>query len=287
MHVLVLGGTGFVGSAVQRALAARDIGCSTLSRSPHARPNHIQADITDRRRLAAAAAGADVVVNLVAASPLLPAGNTHVHYHRHLRGVNAILSVLGALPGTRLIHVGALGVEESSRAGYAWTKARAERLVRESGVPALVLSPAILFGDGSELVDTLDLLARLPIAPLPRIPSVFQPLAVTDLAEVIAMAAEGFDRVARPGTRQLEVAGPDVMSGTEFAGLFLSSRSTPVIELPRGFIGAAITMASALRVPGFPVDLPRMLAMQNAATGRFPLYVTQQRYESWLGQHER
>lgn len=282
MHVLLPGGTGFVGTAVRRALDARSISYTTLSRSPQPGDSHVQADITDRDRVLASARAADVVVNLVAASPLLPAGNSHVYLHRHLRGVECLLDVLSSLSGVRLIHVGALGVEEASGAGYAWTKARAERLVRESSLPALVLSPAILYGAGSELIAALNLMARLPVSPLPRIASRFQPLSVDDLATLIADAVVSFDRVADPGTRQVEVGGPEVMSGTEFARRFLQARGAAIVELPSRIVNSAIRLASALRLPGFPVDLPRMLAMQNAATGRFPLYTTRARYDDWL-----
>jgi NADH dehydrogenase len=282
MHALLLGGTGFVGSALQEVLDARGISYATASRRPNMRVHHVQLDITDTPLLERAIRESDVVVNLVAASPLLPAGNRHVYLHCHLRGVQSVLAAMAGIHDVRLIHLGALGVELSNRADYAWTKARAEKLVRESNVSALVLSPAILFGNGSELILTLRRLTRLPIAPIPRIAARFQPLSVHDLAGVIADAIESFAQVAPENARQVEVVGPETVTGTEFARRFLEAGSTRVLEIPASATEMAIRAGSWLRLPGFPVDLGRMLSMPNCATGRFPAVQTSTSYAEWL-----
>lgn len=282
MHVAIFGGTGFVGTAVRRELCSRSLQFTTASRSPRRRDNHVQVDVADRAAVKALVRQVDVVVNLVAASPLLPAGNNARYIHCHLRGAASVLEAVREY-GSRLIHVGAMGVSESSCAGYAWTKARAERLVRESSADALVLSPGILFGDGSELISMLASLARLPVAPVPRIENRFQPLFVDDLAALIADAIERVESVAPHGCRQVEVGGPDVMSGTAFAERYCRAGGTPTLFVPATAVTVAIRAASWLRLPFFPVDLPRMLAMENSATGRHPLVKATTRYDDWLG----
>ncbi|TJZ52152.1 NAD-dependent epimerase/dehydratase family protein [Streptomyces piniterrae] len=71
--VVVLGASGYLGTAVTRELAARDIRLRLVSRRPAGVPEGARAvieefgaDLTDRARLAAAVEGADVVVHLVA-----------------------------------------------------------------------------------------------------------------------------------------------------------------------------------------------------------------------------
>ncbi|SCF39360.1 reductase VcaE [Micromonospora matsumotoense] len=70
--VVVLGGSGFVGAAVVEALARRPIRLRTIGRRPQSVPTHAvaeievrSADLTDRRELEGAVAGADALVHLL------------------------------------------------------------------------------------------------------------------------------------------------------------------------------------------------------------------------------
>ncbi|MER6347557.1 NAD-dependent epimerase/dehydratase family protein [Streptomyces sp. NPDC001595] len=70
--VVILGATGFVGSAVLAALAGRDLAVRAVARRPAAVPEgaraHVEvvtADLTDRDALAAAVKGADAVIHVL------------------------------------------------------------------------------------------------------------------------------------------------------------------------------------------------------------------------------
>jgi NADH dehydrogenase len=289
MNVALFGATGFVGSALVPKLVERGHRVRMISRTapsnglPEA-ATHRTADIGKLSQVREQVRGVDVVVNLVAASPLLPAANRAVYLRRHLRGVSNILSAVGEAR-SGLVHVGAMGVTEESPSYYAWTKARAERLVRESQADAIVVSPSIVFGNASELVSTLTLLTRLPVVPIPRIETLFQPLWVEDLAEVLAELVENRQRYCGGSRcRQVEVGGPAVMSGTEFARSFALAKNKRYVEIPRAAAATAIAVGRSLRLPAFPFDLPVMLRMENVATGRFPIVTTDHSYADWLSQ---
>ncbi|MFP4549215.1 MAG: NAD(P)H-binding protein [Spirochaetales bacterium] len=287
MTVAVFGATGFVGSSLVKKLVDRGHRVRMISRtSPtgglSAGVTHRTADIGNANQVSEAVGDADVAVNLVAASPLLPASNRSVYLRRHLRGVSNLLAAVGT-HRVGLVHVGALGVTEESPAYYAWTKARAERLVRESSVDAVVVSPSILFGTKSELIVALGAMTRLPIVPIPRIETLFQPMWIEDLTTLLADLVEDRRRYCEGSTcRQLEVGGPAVMSGTEFARSFVVARGKPFVEVPSGAVAAAISLGRTLRLPAFPFDLPVMLEMENSATGRFPFVQTGHTYADWL-----
>ncbi|MEM4781947.1 MAG: NAD(P)H-binding protein, partial [Halalkalicoccus sp.] len=86
MKVLVTGGTGFIGRYLCGELVDRGHDVTALARSPEASdlPAGVsveRGDVTDRDSLAFS--GQDVVVNLVALSPLFepPSGQTHERVH--------------------------------------------------------------------------------------------------------------------------------------------------------------------------------------------------------------
>jgi uncharacterized protein YbjT (DUF2867 family) len=277
--VAVLGGTGFLGTAVCGELLRRELPYATVSRRPLPEDTHRRADIQDAGALREALRGAEVVVNLVAASPLLPKGRWGRYYRFHVQGVRRLLAICEDIGVSSLIHVGALGVSRDSHAPYAQTKALAEDLVDDAPIDSAVFSPSILFGTGSELVAVLRRVAVLPVAPVPRISALFQPVYVGDMAGLIADAAAAALGPSGMETGHWEVAGPDTLSGTEFAERYLRHRGVRCIHIPESAVSLAIRGAAALHLPGFPVGLPTMLEMPNTLTGRFPAIRTRRRYE--------
>jgi uncharacterized protein YbjT (DUF2867 family) len=281
-RVAVLGGTGFLGTAVTVELRRRGLAYVTVSRRPGPEATHRRADIQDAAALREALRGAEVVINLVAASPLLPPGVQGRYYRYHLGGIRRLLSVCREIGVSSLIHVGALGVSKDSPAPYARTKALTEELVDAAPISSVVFSPSILFGTGSELIAVLRRAASFPLVPVPRIAAAFQPVYVEDMARLIVDA--GVSALSSSGmeTGHWEVAGPDTLTGTEFAELYLEHRGVRRIHIPESAVSAALKGAAALKLPGFPVGLPTMLSMPNTLTGRFPAIRTQRRYEEWV-----
>ena len=290
-HVALLGGRGFLGSATQKELRRREVPFWTVSRSPGPAEAHRRGDIEDPLSLRRALSGADIIVNFVASSPLLPPGAHGRYYRQHLRGVRNLLNVCRELGVSRLVHIGALGVRTTSNAPYAWTKAIAEAEVDDSAVPSTVYSPSILFGKDSELIRTLHRASILPVVPVPRVATLFQPIFVGDLGSLIADTVSPNRR--SPGTSpdtlapaggsvHYEVAGPDTYSGTQFADLYLRTRGCVRVYVPQSAVEYGIRAAAGLHIPGFPVQLPEMLSMENVLTGAFPGIRTVRSYADWL-----
>ena len=142
--VLVTGATGFVGSHMIPALLAADHRVVALVRTPTdgelvlsrlapARRPAVETrvgDVTRPDTLGPALAGVDAVVHLVA----IP---RDFHGGADLRLVNtegtrAVVAAMTAAGVRRLIHMGAMGVEDVPDLHYASSKAKAEALVRAS-----------------------------------------------------------------------------------------------------------------------------------------------------------
>lgn len=254
------------------------VGASRGTRLRRVTAAHRHADVVTGAGLADAFAGADAVVNLVAASPLLPPGRRRFYHDLHVLGVANVLRACRAAGIRRLVHVGALGVRTDSPAPYARTKARGERLVLDSGLEAIVLSPSILFGRDSELIRFLDRFAGLPVVPVPRLNAPFAPLHVDDLATTIVRVL-----AARPSSppERLEVVGPQTVTGTDFARLYLQAAGCRTFPIPEAPTRLALEVGWRLRPPGIPYQLAPMLRLSNVATGRAQAIVTGLSYGSW------
>jgi dihydroflavonol-4-reductase len=170
---LVTGATGFVGSAVARALVARGHRLRVLVRPGSDRANlvgldaaPVEGDLTDPASLARAVAGCDALFH-VAADYRIWVPDPAAMLRANVDGTVALMRAAGAAGVTRIVYcssVAALGltkdgspadettpVTEDAIAGiYKKSKYRAERavlrLVREEGLPAVIVNPAAPIG---------------------------------------------------------------------------------------------------------------------------------------------
>ncbi|GAA3123339.1 uncharacterized protein YbjT (DUF2867 family) [Kribbella aluminosa] len=208
--ILVTGGTGTLGRPTVARLQAHEV--RVLSRKPG--PDRIVGDLTTGSGLAAALAGADIVVHLATSQ-----GRRDIEQTRNL---------LAAATGVRhLIVMSIAGIDRIPLPYYRY-KLEAERLVAESGVPYTVLR-ATQFHN---LVDQILSAERfLPAVLAPAV--TLQPIAVEEVAVRLA------ELVEQPPVngRAPDIGGPERRSVVELAGLWKRARSTRRAVLP-------------LRVPG-------------------------------------
>jgi uncharacterized protein YbjT (DUF2867 family) len=226
--VTVFGGSGFVGGHVIRALAKRHYRIRVAVRRPelafHLQPlgrvgqiHPVQANLRHPGSIAAAVRDADVVINLVG-----------ILYERGRQRFDAVqtagaeaVAQAAALHGARLVHMSALGADETSPSAYARSKAAGETAVLAAAPGATVFRPSIIFGPEDDFFNKFAALARM----LPALPLVgggltrFQPVFAGDVASAFAAAAAG---ATRPGTTY-ELGGPEVLSFRELLEYVLAT----------------------------------------------------------------
>ena len=239
--VTVFGGSGFVGTQVAQELARRGHRVRVAVRRPNLARHvtllgggvgqvvRIQANIRNLPSIERAIAGADIVVNLVGVGYQSGAQTFDAV---HNRGAVMIAQAAKRLGATHLVHMSALGVDKAADVSlYAKSKLDGEMGVMEAFPSAVIVRPSLLFGQDDGFFNLMGALTKwFPILPLIGGNTRFQPAFVGDVAEAIAMAAEG---LVRPG-RIYELGGPQVETYRDLMERVKreTQRNRPLLPLP-------------------------------------------------------
>ncbi len=277
--VTVFGASGFIGRYVVRALVPSRATIRAAVRRPEGaqflRPMGelgqivpVQANIRDEGSVAAAVAGADVVINLVG---ILYERSRHDFHALHTEGAARIARAAAKAGAARVIQVSALGASLASPSHYAYTKAAGEKAVAEAFPEATIVRPSVVFGPEDDFFNRLAMLARLtPVLPLIGGGKTrFQPVYVCDVAEAIARI------VARDDTPRetYELGGPAIYSFRALWELVLqvTERKRLLVPLPfwaASLDGAFLELAfrALMRPPPLTRDQVRLLRTDNVVS---------------------
>lgn len=281
-RILVLGGSGFIGSHVCEK--ASQLRCRVTvptrrrntARSVQSLPwvDVIEADVHDEAALTHLVRGHDAVVNLVA----ILHGDARAFDHVHVALVQKLVRACHAAGVPRLVHISALGAAPDAPSLYQRSKAEGEAVLAASGLDHSALRPSVVFGAQDKF---LNMFARLqtvfPVMPLAGADARFQPVWVQDVALAVIRMLE------RPGavaglkypvhTPVVEACGPDVFTLRELVQLAgrLSGNPRPVIALPARLGRWQARFMELL--PGEPLmsrDNLDSMQVDNVSTGVLP-----------------
>lgn len=276
--ILVIGGSGFIGSHIVAQLAATGRRVIVPTRRPH-RMRHltvlptvqlVEADVYDPRALDRLVQRADAVINLVGvlhSSSGTPWGPAFEHAHVELpRRLVAACQRKGI---TRFLHMSALGADEHGPSMYQRSKAAGEKIMSSAtDLEVTTFRPSVVFGPEDKFLNMFaQLQAVLPVLALGGVQTKFQPVFVGDVAQAFVQALENIDTIGQI----YELVGPTVYSMKELlhlAGVY-SGHPRPVIELPAAL--ARIQAFLLEHVPGGPImsrDNLDSMKVDNVATGR-------------------
>lgn len=273
--VVILGGTGFVGRALCRQLAATGrwrVVVLTRGRAEKAPvaglPNTVveQVDVFDLAALRRKLQVADAVVNLVA----ILHGSSAQFHQVHISLPELLGREIRRGGGRRLVHVSALGVSEPGTSAYLQSKSWGERLVTGEWPETTVLRPSVIFGVEDRFINTFARLQRFaPFVPLACSGALFQPVWVEDVAGAIAACLE---RSATAG-RIYQCAGPAVLTLRELVGRAgrWEGVERPVLPLPLPIAYAQAWLMEL--IPGEPLlsrDNLRSMQTPNVAAAGVP-----------------
>lgn len=275
--VTVFGGSGFVGRAIVRRLAAAGSAVRVAVRHPeraaflqhegHAGAiSAVRADVWNESSVAPALAGAEGVVNTVghyvergaSFGAIHGAGARHVAVAAQAAGVR------------RLVHISGIGADPASPSAYVRARAAGERLVREAFEDATILRPSVMFGPEDDFFNRLADLARgLPVLPLFGRGTVrLQPVDVRDTAQAVARALVD---PAAPG-RIYELGGPQVYSYRDLLRLVLAQtgRRRPLLPVPYFVWDVLATLLAPLPNRPLSRDQVTLMRQDNVASPDLP-----------------
>lgn len=231
MKIVVIGGTGLIGSKVVSKLQER--GHQAIAAAPNTGVNTITGE-----GLAEALVGADVVVDL-ANSPAFD-DRSAMEFFR-TAGRNIVAAEITAEVRHHLA-LSVVGTDRLPDSGYFLAKLEQERLIKESPVPYTILhatqfmeflrgiGQAAIVGEEVHLSDAF-----------------IQPMAAEDVADAVAAAA-----LAEPANRVVEIGGPETFRLNEVVARVLEYDKDPhrvVVDPEARYFGAKLEEDSLIAGP--------------------------------------
>lgn len=277
-NVLIIGGSGFVGSAVAARLTKEGLRLCLptrhLERARHLmllpEADVLEADVYDPATLAGLLRGQDAVVNLVGVLHSRPGSPYGPDFARaHVELPTKIVAACAGAGVARLVHVSALGADPAGPSEYQRSKAAGEAAIRAAG-PGLewtLLRPSVIFGRDDHFLNLFaGLLQAFPMLPLAGADTRFQPVWVEDVAEVVARC------LAEPAAagQTFELAGPTVYTLAQLVRYVgrLTGHRRPVLPLSEAL---ALVQARFLEMAPHPVmsrDNVLSLRVDNVLSAR-------------------
>jgi uncharacterized protein YbjT (DUF2867 family) len=236
MKIVVIGGTGLIGSKVVSIL--RERGHEVMSASPSSGVNTLTGE-----GLSEALAGAQVVVD-VANSPSFEDEPAMDFFEKSGRNLLAAEKTAGVKHHVALSVVGTdrlTGSGPGSLSGYFRAKMAQENLIKASGIPFTIVHSTQFFEFAKNIAQSGTDGSTVRLSSV-----LMQPMAADDVAAAVAEAALG-----QPVNGMIEVAGPDQIRQDELVRQYLSATGDSrkvITDVDGGYYGIAVNDQSL--VPG-------------------------------------
>lgn len=272
--ITIIGGSGFVGRHVVRALAKRGYRIRVACRRPdlagHLQPlgvtgqiMPVQANVRYPASLAAACEGAYAVINLTG---VLYSARAQSFDAVHALGAEASAKAARAAKARVFIQMSAIGADENSTAEYARSKADGEKRARAAFPGAIIIRPSIVFGPEDSFFNRFAALSRLAPA-LPLIgggATKFAPVFVGDVAEAMARL---IDKGEADG-RTYELGGPENLTFKQLMQFTLDTigRSRLLVPIPWGIAKVQALILGLLPSPLLTTDQVELLKTDNVVS---------------------
>jgi uncharacterized protein YbjT (DUF2867 family) len=244
LSIVVLGGTGFLGTRLVARLIKEGHQVTVLSRDRE-RHKHLlvlpgltleNCDVYQEPQLSERFRGQNVVINLIGIRNERGFGGAGFR-RAHTELTQHVLLAARSAGVPRLLQVSALKASPDAPSYYLRSKGEAEKLIRDqnSTLDWTILQPSVMFGPGDSFLNRFSgLLAAIPVAfPLARPNAKLQPVWVDDVVDALLSCLHG----GASSRQTYELGGPRVYTLREAVGLVaaLTGRRRWIIGLPGMF----------------------------------------------------
>ena len=266
--IIITGASGFVGGHLVSHLASsgNDIAC--LARSETASKSLlekgcrvIRGDITLPETLRGILHQDDFIIHLVG---IIEEKGPATFQAIHVQGTRDLVAEAKKAGVRHFFYQSALGADKGSWSGYLRTKAEAEEIVRQSGIPFTIFRPSLIIGPWDGFTRKLtDMIKLSPVLPIPgEGKAKFQPVYIRDWLRCIRKVIDD------PGsfTSTFDIGGPEHLTYREIVEHLSKALGykKPVFSIPMGFmkLGTSI-LERFLSSPPVTSDQLRLLEQDN------------------------
>jgi len=246
MKIVVIGGTGLIGSKLVKKL--REHGHEAVAASPNSGVNTLTGE-----GLADVLKGASVVVD-VSNSPSWEDAAVLNFFETSTRNLLTYEAAAGA---KHHVALSVVGTDRLSESGYFRAKIVQEKLIKESSIPYTIVQATQFFEFVKGLADISMVGDKVHLPPV-----LFQPMAADDVATAVGRIAVG-----PPVNGTVEIGGPEQFRMDELVRRRLAS-----LKDPREVIADPTT-----RYSGAKINDTTLVPGKNARLG-------DTRFETWLTQ---
>jgi NADH dehydrogenase len=270
LRLCILGGTGFVGHALVKRLAADGHSVTVLSRNLALHPERLlppgvmarETDVYDPDGLQAQFAGMDAVINLVGI--LNEHGDNGRGFRRaHVELTQFVVSACRQAGVRRLLQMSSLNAGRG-RSHYLKSRGEAEAVVKASGLRWTIFEPSVIFGIGDGLFDRFGRLLKLaPVMPLACAGTKFAPVYIGDVVEAFQRA------LAEPRSvgEVYELYGPDVLMLAQIVRMTARQLGLRRWILPLPDALGRLQALAFDHVPGKPFSSDNFRSLQTDSVG--------------------
>jgi len=232
MKIVVIGGTGLIGSKVVNML--RELGHDVVAAAPNSGVNTITGEGVEE-----ALKSASVVVD-VSNSPSLEGPAALTFFETSTRNLLAAEAKTGV---RHHVALSVVGTERLTESGYFVAKIAQEKLIKASSIPYSIVHATQFFEFVKSIAAAATVGNQVRLAPV-----LIQPMASDDVARAVARVAAG-----APLNRTIEVAGPEPFHLDELIRQGLKAQNDPrevVADPGARYFGAMLAERTLVPDPG-------------------------------------
>jgi len=273
-HVVVLGGTGFVGRHLVPRLSAEGHRVTVIARRREDARHLIllptvevvEGDPLGAAVLARLTRDANVVVNLIG---ILNERARDTFERVHVDAARTVVDACARNGVERLLHMSAINADPAGPSRYLRSKGEAEAIVASSSLAWTIFRPSVMFGREDAFLNLFARLQKaLPVVALAAPDARFAPVYVGDVAHAFAASLRG-DATLR---QRYELCGPDVYTLealVRYVGK-LTGHPRPIVRLSPALSRLQARILELL--PGPLMSRDNLASMQRDAVcgGPFP-----------------
>ncbi|SHL16117.1 Nucleoside-diphosphate-sugar epimerase [Nitrosospira sp. Nsp11] len=266
--ILITGATGFIGSHLVGALAdmGHKIVCGVTSTPPESLGGfaYITNDYTRdfdvdvwKTRLA----GVDVVINAVG---ILREHGRQTFDALHDRAPRALFAACAA-EDVKVVQISALGADEKARSRYHLSKKAADDALFALSNRSVIVQPSLVYGAGGASARIFNLIASLPVIPLPGSgDQQIQPIHIDDLTEAVVALVQADRYIGQ----RIPLVGPRPLSLERYLSelrLLMGLGPGTFLRIPASFVDTAAQVGTWLGKGLLDVETWQMLKRGNTA----------------------